>query len=53
MNKKLQQYLIDDYPHYYLDIETTGLDPKIDQILTIQYQKISVHTGKSAGGYSD
>ena len=40
-------------PHYYLDIETTGLDPKIDQILTIQYQKISVHTGKSAGGYSD
>ena len=36
-------------PHYYLDIETTGLDPKIDQILTIQYQKISVHTGKSAG----
>ena len=22
-------------PHYYLDIETTGLDPKIDEILTI------------------
>ena len=36
-------------PHYYLDIETTGLDPEIDQILTIQYQKISVHTGEAAG----
>lgn len=36
-------------PHYYLDIETTGLDPKIDQILTIQFQKISVFTGKAIG----
>jgi len=33
-------------PHYYLDIETTGLDPENNQILTIQYQKISVYTGK-------
>ena len=36
-------------PHYYLDIETTGLDPEIDQILTIQYQKILVHTGEAVG----
>ncbi len=36
-------------PHYYLDIETTGLDPEVDQILTIQYQKISVFTGKPTG----
>ena len=36
-------------PHYYLDIETTGLDPNTDQILTIQFQKISVFTGKAAG----
>ncbi len=36
-------------PHYYLDIETTGLDPEVDQILTIQYQKISVFTGKPVG----
>jgi hypothetical protein len=36
-------------PHYYFDIETTGLDPETDEILTIQYQKISVHTGKAAG----
>lgn len=36
-------------PHYYLDIETTGLDPEIDQILTIQYQKILVTTGEAIG----
>lgn len=26
--------------NYYLDIETTGFDPKCDKILTIQYQKL-------------
>jgi len=36
-------------PHYYFDIETTGLDPEVDEILTIQYQKISVFTGKPSG----
>ena len=36
-------------PHDYFDIETTGLDPETDEILTIQYQKISVMTGKAAG----
>jgi hypothetical protein len=33
-------------PHYYLDIETTGLDENNDEIITIQYQKISVTTGE-------
>jgi hypothetical protein len=32
-------------PHYYLDFETTGLDPKKDEIITIQYQKISIADG--------
>jgi len=35
-------------PGYYLDIETSGLDPDEDQILTIQYQKIS-STGNAIG----
>lgn len=34
---------------YYLDIETTGLDPELDKIVTIQYQKLNPSTGKSAG----
>jgi len=36
-------------PHYYFDIETTGLDPIQDKIITIQYQKINVNTGNSIG----
>jgi oligoribonuclease (3'-5' exoribonuclease) len=36
-------------PHYYLDIETTGLDENTDEIITIQYQKIYVLTGKPIG----
>jgi len=32
-------------PHYYFDIETTGLDPEKDQILTIQFQKIAIDSG--------
>jgi hypothetical protein len=35
--------------HYYLDIETTGLDEKNDEIITIQYQKVSVTTGEAIG----
>ena len=34
---------------YYLDIETTGLNEKIDKIITIQYQKLEQGTGKPAG----
>jgi len=33
-------------PHYYFDIETTGLDPEIDQIISIQFQRILLHNGK-------
>lgn len=35
--------------HYYLDIETTGLDENNDEIITIQYQKVSVPTGEPIG----
>ena len=35
--------------NYYLDIETTGLDPKKDKIITIQYQKLDIDTGKAIG----
>jgi DNA polymerase III alpha subunit (gram-positive type) len=34
-------------PNYYLDIETTGLNPEKDQILTIQYQKLDRNTGRA------
>jgi hypothetical protein len=33
-------------PHYYFDIETTGLDSQKDEILTIQFQKIVLENGK-------
>lgn len=36
-------------PSYYFDIETTGLDPRSDRIITIQYQKLDIETGKPIG----
>ncbi len=36
-------------PPYYFDIETTGLDPIHDHIITIQYQKIGLSSAKSEG----
>jgi len=35
--------------NFYLDIETTGLDPKLDKILTIQYQELERNTGEAKG----
>ena len=32
-------------PHNYFDIETTGLDPERDEIISIQYQKIALDSG--------
>ena len=34
---------------YYLDIETTGFDPKFDKIITIQYQQLDIASGKPIG----
>lgn len=35
--------------NYYLDVETTGLDPAVDKIITIQYQKLDWTTGEPVG----
>lgn len=35
--------------NYYLDIETTGLDPKTNKIITIQYQRLDSQTGEAVG----
>ena len=34
---------------FYLDIETTGLDPKKDKIITIQFQELDRYTGDAIG----
>src|SRR3989344_7076153 len=36
-------------PNFYLDIETTGLDPKTSKIVTIQYQELERNTGRANG----
>src|SRR3989344_2054508 len=33
-------------PNFYLDIETTGLDPRTSKIITIQYAKLDDFTSK-------
>jgi len=35
--------------NFYLDIETTGLDADVDEILTIQYQELARSTGEAVG----
>lgn len=35
--------------NHYLDIETTGFNPKEDKILTIQYAQLERNTGKQVG----
>ncbi len=34
---------------FYLDIETTGLDPAKDKIITIQFQELDRYTGEAIG----
>lgn len=36
-------------PNFYLDIETTGVDPKRDKIITIQYVELERNTGIQKG----
>jgi len=36
-------------PNYYLDIETTGLDPKEDKIITIQFAELDRNTADQIG----
>lgn len=36
-------------PNYYLDIETTGLDPKNDKIITIQFMELGRNTSEKVG----
>jgi len=35
--------------NFYFDIETTGLDPRKEKIITIQYQELDRSTGKAIG----
>ena len=35
--------------NYYLDIETTGLNPFYHKIITIQYMELERNTGKPVG----
>lgn len=36
-------------PNFYLDIETTGLDPQKNKIITIQFQELERNTGQANG----
>ena len=35
--------------NFYFDIETTGLNSKLNKIITIQYQELDRHTGEAIG----
>ena len=35
--------------NYYLDVETTGLNPDVNEIVTIQYQELERYTGEAIG----
>jgi hypothetical protein len=36
--------------NFYLDIETTGLEPKDSKIITTQYQELDRNSGRATGG---
>lgn len=35
--------------NFYLDVETTGLDPDVNEIVTIQYQELGRNSGEAIG----
>ncbi|MHB8546333.1 MAG: ribonuclease H-like domain-containing protein [Nitrosotalea sp.] len=37
--------------NFYLDIETTGVDPRNDKIITIQFVELERNTGKQIGEF--
>lgn len=36
-------------PNFYFDTETTGFSPRLDKIVTIQYQEVDQYTGAPVG----
>lgn len=47
--QRVEGHNIDNMANYYLDIETTGLNPDHDEIITIQWQKLDFETGEPFG----
>jgi DNA polymerase III alpha subunit (gram-positive type) len=49
LGSKQEKKVGDIMGNYYFDIETTGLDPKKNKIITIQYQELDRNSGQAIG----